>query len=178
MEPKKIKVHDLHFEEFIPSEDIQKAVNRIADEIRPHYTDKKLLVIGVLNGAVYFTIDLLRQLDLPYRLDFIQASSYDGTTSTGQVTLTKIKEDIANSHILLIEDIVDTGRTIDVIKTRLQNENPASIRVASLFYKPDADEHKNPPDFIGFSIPNHFILGYGLDYDSLGRELPDVYKVR
>ena len=126
---------------------------------------------------VFFTIDLMRALDLPYRLDFVQASSYKGLTSTGVVNVTPIKEKIENSHVLLIEDIIDTGRTIEVIKKVVLEQKPTSFRIASLFYKPDADENNAPPDFVGFSIANHFILGYGLDYDGLGRELKDVYRV-
>lgn len=177
MTPKKIKIHHLNFEEWLPQEDIEKAVKRLAEEIMPKYQDMDTLVIGVLNGAVFFTVDLIRQFNFPFRLDFVQAASYQGMESTGKVEVTAIKEKIEGSHVLLVEDIVDTGRTIQVIKNKIQQANPASIEVASLFYKPDADENNNPPDYIGFSIPNHFILGYGLDYDGLGRELRDVYKV-
>ncbi len=177
MELKKIKIHDLQFEEWITKDQIDTAVNRLAKEIRPKYQSLDLLIIGVLNGAVFFTIDLIRKLEIPYRLDFIQATSYKGTQSTGQVSVTAIKEKIEHSHVLIVEDIVDTGRTIDVIKKTIELKNPKSIRIASLFYKPEADEKNNPPDFVGFSIPNHFILGYGLDYNGLGRELEDVYKI-
>ncbi len=176
MNAKEIQVHDLIFEEWVPNSDIQKVITRMASDIRTIYSDQDLVVIGVLNGAVFFTVDLLRALNLPYRLDFVQASSYVGTQSSGHVSLTPIKEKIEQSHVLIVEDIVDTGRTIEVIKNKLLESKPASIRVASLFYKPDADENNQPPDFIGFSIPNYFILGYGLDYDGLGRELSDIYK--
>ena len=152
-------------------------INAMSEEVRKFYDGKDLLVIGVLNGAVFVTIDLIRKLNIHYRLDFIQASSYQGTSSTGKVKLTKIKERILDSHVLLVEDIVDTGRTVDVIRKSILQSKPASFRVASLFYKPEADLKNNPPDFIGFSIPSYFIVGYGLDYDGLGRDLPDVYKV-
>jgi hypoxanthine phosphoribosyltransferase len=172
-----INVHDLTFEKWISQADIELAIHRMAIEIRAQYENSDLLVIGVLNGAVFFTVDLLRELDLPYRLDFVQAASYKGTQSTGTVSTTPLKERIANSHVLLVEDIVDTGRTVQVIKSVIMDSKPASFRIASLFYKPEADLHNKPPDFIGFSIPNDFILGYGLDYDGLGRELRDVYRV-
>ncbi len=177
MTTEQIKVHNLIFEKWISKDEIQDKVKSMADEIRPVYEGKDLLVIGVLNGAVFFTVDLLRELDIHYRLDFVQASSYQGTSSTGKVKLTKIKERILDSHVLLIEDIVDTGRTVDVIRTSILASRPASFQVASLFYKPEADIKDNPPDFIGFSIPNKFILGFGLDYDGLGRDLRDVYQV-
>ena len=173
-----IKVHDLLFEPWLLNSQLKEAIQRLASEIRPHYVDKDLLVIGVLNGAVFFAVDLMRELNLPYRLDFVQASSYKGTSSTGNVHVTNIKERIKDSHVLLVEDIVDTGRTVRVLKSVIKESDPASLRIASLFYKPEADLHNQPPDFIGFSIPNAFILGYGLDYDGLGRDLTDVYVVK
>ena len=177
MSDSKIKVHDLFFKPYITSDQLNDTVKRLANELKPLYAGKDLLVIGVLNGAVFFTVDLLRELNLPYRLDFIQASSYSGIQSSGHVHVTELKERITDAHVLLIEDIVDTGRTIQVIKAVIQDSDPASVRLASLFYKPEADLYKTPPDFIGFTIPNDFILGYGLDYDGLGRDLKDVYVV-
>ena len=174
---KQIQLHNLRFEKWISSEEINQKIKSMAEEIKEVYEGTDLLVIGVLNGAVFTTVDLMRELKIHYRMDFIQASSYKGTSSTGKVSLTKIKERILDSHVLLVEDIVDTGRTVDVIRTSILKSKPASFRVASLFYKPDADIKNRPPEFIGFSIPTYFIVGYGLDYDGLGRDLKDVYKV-
>ena len=172
-----IQIDDLHFEQWIHKQRIHERIEELAAEIRPFYDGKDLVVIGVLNGAVFFTIRLLRALGIPYRLDFIQASSYRGTRSTGEVKVSPIKENLKDSEVLIMEDIVDTGRTISVIKSEVMERGPASMRVASLFYKPEADKHDQQPDFVGFSIPDHFILGFGLDYNGKGRELEDVYKL-
>lgn len=173
-----IQVGDLQFEKWLSKKSIHEKIEQLAEEIRAVYEGKEVIVIGVLNGGVFITIDLVRALNIPCRLDFVQAASYVGTTSTGEVKMTAIKERIENCHVLLVEDIVDTGRTIQVIKKNLMKQQPASLRIASLFYKPEADLFNCPPDFVGFPIPNAFILGYGLDYNGLGRELEDVYRAK
>lgn len=177
MNDKHIQIKGLEFEPYLEKSEILTRIKELADEIRPHYEGKDLVVIGVLNGAVFFTIALLRELNISYRLDFVQAASYKGTKSTGEVSVTSIKEKLEGSEVLLVEDIVDTGKTISVIKSVVNDSSPKSVRVASLFYKPDADIHNQPPEFVGFSIPDFFILGFGLDYDGKGRELQDVYKL-
>lgn len=174
---KVIEVGDRRFECWISHEAIKTRIDEMAAEIRATYAGKELVIIGVLNGGAFFTVDLIRSLGIPCRLDFVQAASYVGMTSSGEVKMTSIKESIKDCHVLLSEDIVDSGRTMQVIKKNLMEKGPASLRLASLFYKPEADLFNEAPDYTGYSIPNAFILGYGLDYNGLGRELQDVYRV-
>ena len=175
-----VKIKDKEFTVKIASETIQNRVKELAKEINRDYAGKKPLIIGVLNGAVLFTVDLFKRLEFECELSFIRVSSYGGgLTSTGQVSsVIGLKENIEGRDVLLIEDIVDSGETAVQLFKELQNSNPASIKMATALFKPAALKHPVKPDYVGFEVPNDFLVGYGLDYDGLGRNLNDIYVLK
>lgn len=165
----------------IPAERIQTRVRELAQEITRDYeaTHRPLSVVVVLKGACFFAIDLLRYLDVSTRLDFLQASSYHGMASTGEVRLhSDIHMPIAGTDVLLVEDIVDTGLTAAWLRRHLASHEPASVRLCSLLDKPAHREIPVEIDYVGFAIPDEFVLGYGLDYEEEYRNLPAIYVAR
>lgn len=173
-----IQVHDLHFRPMISHEAIQQRIREIGEALRIRYHDKQPLLLGVLNGAFVFAADLIRACDFEMELSFIKLSSYKGLRSTGQVaTLIGLETEVMNRHIVIVEDIIDSGKTLHDFLPELEKFHPASIAIAVLLHKPDATEYPLEIDYIGFSIPNRFVVGYGLDYDGLGRNLPDIYEL-
>lgn len=177
---KEIKVHDKLFVPYMENEEIQAIVKRMAEEIYEEYQDETPIFVGVLNGVIMFMADLLRYYPGECELAFLQVSSYVGTKSTGivykKMDLTK---DVKNRHILLVEDIVDTGNTIEALFDYFKNtQRPKSVKVVSFLLKPEIYSKKFKIDFIGKAIPNKFVLGYGLDYDELGRNLKDLYRLK
>jgi hypoxanthine phosphoribosyltransferase len=167
-------------EPLISADQIQARVTSLAEEIRADYAQATLplSVIVVLKGACFFAIDLLKRLDLPCRMDFLQASSYSGTGSTGEVRLhSDITLPVAGTDVLLIEDIVDTGLTASWLAQHLASHRPASVRLCTLLDKPSARRIEVTIDYTGFTVPEAFVLGYGLDYDEGYRNLPAVYAV-
>ena len=174
---KDITLHDLTFEPFITVEEIKTVVDGIAAKIDNDYATLNPVLLIVLNGAFIFAADLVRQLSIPLRLDFIKVSSYTGTQSSGKVGeqfLWNIP--LTNQHVLIIEDIVDTGHTLAFLKEKLINENPASIETACLLKKPESYQYTDIIKYEGKSIPNDFVVGYGLDYNGLGRDLDCIYR--
>lgn len=174
-----IKLHDKTFETYLPESEIQEAVKRLAEEINQDYQGKKPIILSILNGSFIFTADLVRFFNFPLTVEFVRYSSYEGTTSTG--TLTKMlgmKSDIRGKDLIIVEDIIDTGFTLHNALKDLQAQEPASIKIASLLVKPKALKHDVPCDYVGFNIPNDFVVGYGLDYDEYGRDLPAIYKLK
>jgi hypoxanthine phosphoribosyltransferase len=166
----------------ISEEEIKSAVQKVADEISKDYDGKPLLAICVLKGAVIFYSDLLRSLSVPTRMDFISVSSYGaGTTSSGEVEFrarTHISdENLKKYHILLVEDIIDTGNTLHWLKGYFQDKEPLSVRVCTLIDKPSRRVVDLTPDYTCFTIPDEFIVGYGLDYDELYREMPYISSI-
>ncbi len=163
-------------EVYLSQEKIKTRVKEVAEQINKDFSGKELHIIGVLNGAFMFTADLVRHLDVPVTLEFMSASSYgDGTTSSGKLTINlDIKKDIKDKHVLVIEDIVDTGLTLSVLKKNLLERSPASLKLASFLYKPARLEHPVDIDYLCFEIEDHFVIGYGLDYAGRYRELPYV----
>lgn len=162
----------------IDAEEIEKKVSELAALINHDYagTDRALSVIVVLKGAVFFAIDLLRHITVPTRLDFLQASSYSGTGSTGEVTLHKdITMPISGTDVLLVEDIVDSGLTASWLKQHLASHQPATVKLATLLDKPGGRKKQVDIDYTGFVIPDEFVLGYGLDYEEGYRNLPAIY---
>lgn len=149
----------------------------LADQLNRDYSDKKPIFIGVLNGAFIFLSDLLRHISIPSEVDFLKLSSYgDEKVSSGQVTdLKDIDANIEGRHILLVEDIVDTGLSMKYMIDKLQKKNPASIATVTLLHKPEATHHDVQLDYVGFKIPTLFVLGYGLDYAQEGRNLAQIY---
>lgn len=159
---------------------IQARVQELAHQITHDYQGQKLMVISVLTGAVLFTVDLFKKLDLYAELDFVDLSSYHGSTaSSGQVELLHdLKHPIANKHVLIVEDIVDTGRTLQFLMNLLKDRGANDIKVCSFFDKPEGREVDVKADYVGFKVPNEFLVGYGLDYQNFYRNLPYVGVLR
>ena len=173
-----VTIHDKKFRLYIPSAKIDQKVNALARELNKDLIDKELVFLVILNGAFMFAADLLKKVDLPCRVSFVKLASYDGTRSSGQVReLIGINEVLKDKVVVLIEDIVDSGNTLDELLQAIRSHQPADIRVVTLLFKPDAYEYNFRIDHIGFKIPNDFVVGYGLDYDGLGRNLKDIYTV-
>lgn len=173
-----IRVHDLSFRPYITYEEIEKQVKRIAEQIDNDYQGKRPLFIAILNGSFMFASELFKNLSLEAEISFIKLASYKGTRSTGNViTSIGLDESLKDRHLIVLEDIVDTGKTLGAFLPQLHNQQPASVRVAALLQKPEALEHQLSVDYLGFSVPNKFLLGFGLDYDGLGRNLRDIYQL-
>jgi hypoxanthine phosphoribosyltransferase len=176
-----IKLHDKIFDVFIDSIEIESRIKTLAKEINEFYFGKEddLVFISVLNGSFMFASDLIKNIKGSCEISFIKVSSYQGLNSSGRVDeLIGLNHSILGKHVIIVEDIVDTGITIDKIFTLLGQHNPASIKVASLLFKEEAFKGKNVPEFIGFTIPNKFVVGYGLDYNEKGRNLDAVYQLK
>lgn len=174
----RIKIHDKEFEVSISREEILKEVKRVADEINRDYAGKRPILLGVLNGCFMFAADLMRHLTIECEISFVKLSSYQGTTTTGVIReVLGLTESIAGRDVIVVEDIVDTGYTMQRMIESLGTREPASVQIASLFLKPARLKVPVDVKYSAFTIPDRFIVGYGLDYDGLGRNLPDVYDV-
>lgn len=174
----RIQVHDKAFDIFIPNEEIQEGIKKIADEINRDYAGKRPMFIAILNGSFMFAADLFRYLKVEAEICFIKLASYKGVSSSGQViTAIGLDIDIIGRDIIILEDIVDTGKTLSEFLPKLMHHQPASLKIAVLLHKPDATEYQIPIDYLAFSIPNRFVVGYGLDYDGLGRNYKDLYQL-
>ncbi len=174
-----IKIADLEFEPFISGEAIQARIKEIAAELNADYADKTPIFVGVLNGCFMFMADLVRHMNIPCEVAFTRLSSYHGgVTSSRKISHDlELLVDIANRHIIIAEDIVDTGNTLDYLVDKLKERNPASITVCALLLKPDAIEYSiEELTHVAFQIPNEFVVGYGLDYMELGRNLEGIYR--
>jgi hypoxanthine phosphoribosyltransferase len=160
----------------LDTETLQSRIAELGAEISRDYADQELIVLCVLKGSALFTVDLIKHLDLRVALDFISISSYgEATKSTGAVKMVKdIEEDIKGKHVLVVEDIVDTGLTLDYLKRSLSMREPASLKICSLLSKPARRKIELPIDYLGFTIEDHFVVGYGLDYLSFYRNLPYI----
>lgn len=166
----------ISFKPFIPAEAIGTRISQIAAAISEDYEGKCPLLVCVLNGAFAFASEVFMNLSIDAEITFVRLKSYSGTESSGDVKeLLGIEEDIRGRDIIIMEDIIDTGRTIKELLDNLKLRQPTSIRTAALLYKPDVCSHQVTPDYIGFTIPPKFIIGYGLDIDGLGRNLRDIY---
>ena len=176
---KTITLHNKTFEVFIPETEIAAMVHSLATTIN-NSGIKDPLFIAVMNGAFLFAADVMRKITIPNaEISFIKLSSYSGTETTGTVNqLIGISDDISGRNIIILEDIVDTGITLEKIISFLEKENVADIKVATLLFKPDAYTKDIHINFIGKSISNDFVVGYGLDYDEIGRNLPHIYKLK
>ena len=157
---------------------IQKRVQEMAAELSKKFDNKKPIFIGVLNGSFIFASDLLRNLNINCEIDFIKLSSYKGQNTTGTVRLLKdISADITNRDVIIIEDIIDSGLTVEFLVKRLKGASPRSISIVTLLFKPDVAKLSLTIDIIGFEIAPHFVVGYGLDYDQDYRHLPEIYRL-
>lgn len=174
---KEVHLHDLVFEPFISEEEIMQTVESIASRIDKDYEGLNPVLLIVLNGAFIFAADLVRRISVPLRLDFVKVSSYAGVSSTGQIGEHFLwKSNLRDQHVLIVEDIVDTGHTLAYLKEKIRNENPASLEVVCLLKKPAAYQYGDALKYEGMSIPNDFVVGYGLDYDGLGRDLESIFR--
>lgn len=173
-----IELHKRRFKPYIGHEEIVKQVGRIAGEIERDYSGKCPLFVAILNGSFMFASDLFKQLNMEAEISFIKLASYKGTRSTGQViTSIGLDESLKGRDIIVVEDIVDTGKTLHSFLPQLLSQGPSSVKIASLLQKPEALEHDVRVDYLGFEVPNKFLLGYGLDFDGLGRNLKDIYQL-
>lgn len=174
-----IVVHGKTFVPYISAEEIQAKCFEIAVKINNDYRDEKPLFIAILNGSFLFAADMFRHIDLEAEISFIKLVSYKGTTSTGNVvTAIGLDERVKDRHVIIIEDILDTGRTLYQFLPELYNQNPKSLKIATLLTKPSARLFDVQPDYLGFEIPDKFVLGYGLDFDGLGRNIPSIYQLQ
>jgi len=176
---KSIQIHDKSFIGFLSHEEIQTQVERIAHQINADYIGKRPLFIAILNGSFMFGSDLFKSLNIEAEICFIKLASYKGIKSTEQVT-TSIGLDVSlkDRDVILIEDIVDTGKTLHQFIPQLYEQNPSSIRIAALLHKPEALLYPIKVDYLGFEVPNKFLVGYGLDYDGLGRNFKEIYQLK
>jgi hypoxanthine phosphoribosyltransferase len=173
-----IQVKDKRFSIFIPAAQIESVVSVMAGKINRDFEGKNPLFIAILNGSFVFAADLLRKISIPCNISFVKFSSYAGTATTSKVKeLIGLNEELRNRHVILVEDIIDTGLTIGQLLEELKKYEPADVRIACFCHKPDAFKKSYRIDYIGMSIPDEFIVGYGLDYDGFGRNLPDIYKI-
>lgn len=174
----RIRLKDKEFARFIPEEEIKAAIARVAECIRADVKGTNPLFVGILNGAFMFTAELMRQLDEPYEVTFARYSSYKGTCTTGVVReIMPVQADIKGRTLILVEDIIDTGFTMRYVMDKLRKEGAADVRLATLLFKPASLKCDLKPDYVGIRIPSDFIVGYGLDYDGMGRGYRDIYKV-
>jgi len=173
-----IKVHDKHFKPYISADKINEEVKRVASEINKDYKGKKPLFIAILNGSFMFAADLFKVINIEAEICFIKLASYKGIKSSGQViTAIGLDVDLVGREIIVVEDIVDTGNTLSKFLPQIYHHHPASLKIAALLHKPDAMIHPIKIDYLGFSVPNKFLLGYGLDYDGLGRNIKEIYQL-
>lgn len=172
-----MKLKDLEFKKFINAEKINAKVDELAAQISSDYKDKTPLFLPILNGSFMFASDLLKEIKIPCRVSFVKVASYSGTASTGQLkTLIGHEESLFNQDIIIIEDIVDTGLTLQKIIEELRGLGAKSVEAVALLRKKPAREKEIDVKYIGFELDQEFVLGYGLDYDGLGRNHRDIYK--
>jgi len=173
-----ITVHDKQFKPYISADKISDEIKRVASEINKDYTGRKPLFIAILNGAFMFAADLFKEITVEAEICFIKLASYKGIKSSGQVlTAIGLDVDLVGRDIIVIEDIVDTGNTLSKFLPQLENHHPASLKIAALLHKPEAMVHPIKIDYLGFNVPDKFLLGYGLDYDGLGRNIKEIYQL-
>ena len=173
-----IKVHDKEFVSYITSAEIEQQVVRVATEINRDYKGKRPVFIAILNGAFIFAADLFKYISTEAEICFIKLASYKGVKSSGKViTAIGLDVDLYGRDVIIVEDIVDTGKTLAQFLPQLEHHHPASLKIASLLHKPDAMTHPIKIDYLGFTIPNKFVIGYGLDYDGLGRNIKEIYQL-
>lgn len=174
----RVKILDKTFETSMPEMQIKARIKELGQQISKDMEGKNPLFLAVLNGAFIFAADLLREISIPCEISFVKLASYQGTTSTGKVhEVIGINENLSGRTVVIVEDIVDTGRTMKQMLESLGTRNPAEVHICTLFVKPDKVEEDLTIDYAAFSIPNDFIVGYGLDYDQQGRQLPEIYTL-
>lgn len=174
----RVKLHDKEFELFISREQIKEAVRNVATQLEPELKFKNPVFVVVLGGAFLFAADLVREVPFTCEISFVRVSSYEGTDSTGVVKeVLGLNQDISDRHVVIVEDIVDTGKTIEVLAEKIYSLYPASVRIATFLFKPNAYKGTKRVDFKGIEIPDDFVVGYGLDYNGQGRNLDQIYRL-
>ena len=174
-----IQLHDLLFVTLYTEKQVQQRVQELGAALTKQYKNKKPLFVSILSGAFVFAADLMRAFDGNCTVGFVKLASYSGTQSTGQVqTVMGLENDLKGRHIIVVEDIVDSGRTLHYFLEHLREQKPASICTVALLRKPDAIKFPIEVEYAGFDIDDRFVVGYGLDYEGLGRNLPGVYQLR
>jgi hypoxanthine phosphoribosyltransferase len=173
-----VKIKDKSFRISIPEAEIKARVKALAQQISKDMEGKTPLLLGVLNGSFIFAADLMREMTIPCEISFVKLASYQGTTSTGKIKeVLGINENLSGRTVVIVEDIVESGQTMKQMVESLGTRNPASVHICTLFFKPDKLREELTLDYVAFRIPDDFIVGYGLDYDGLGRELKDIYTI-
>jgi len=176
---KMIQLHDKQFVPFISAEEIDFAIATMAAQVEADFADEIPVFVGVLNGAFMVVSDFMKHYKKPCEVSFIKLASYEGTESTNEVKqLIGLNQDLSGRTVIVIEDIVDTGNTVLELKELFKKQNVKHFKIATLFFKPEAYKKEVKIDYIGIRIPNKFIVGFGLDYDGLGRNLPEVYQLK
>ncbi len=174
----RITLHDKSFDSYLSEEEIQKKVQEIAGRLNKDYEGKRPLFIAILNGSFIFAADIFRQLSIESEICFIKLASYKGMKSSGSViTAIGLDVDLFGRDVVILEDIVDTGKTLHQFLPKLEHQQPRSLKIATLLHKPEATQFPLTIDYLGFSIPNKFVVGYGLDYDGLGRNLKEILQL-
>jgi adenylate kinase len=174
-----VKIHDLEFMPYLSEEELGKIVQDLSEKINEKYSGKAPLFVVILNGAFMFASDLIKRVNLPCEVSFLRVSSYRGTASTGEVKeMMPIGTDVKDRDIILLEDIVDTGKTMGEIKQKMKEAGANSVSICTLLFKLDAFQGEYSVDFVGVEIPDRFVVGYGLDYDGLGRNLSSLYQIK
>jgi len=174
-----IKIDDKIFEPYLLQSKVEARVAEIAQQIKTDYKDRQPVFLGVLSGSFFFMADLVKQTTLDAEISFVKLASYEGERSSGKMEVQlSIHTNLKNRDVIIVEDIVDTGHTLKYLLDLIRKEKPASVRVCSLLYKPAACQIQfEELQYIGFEIPNEFVLGYGLDYNAKGRNLQDIYRL-
>ena len=173
-----IQIHDKSFNPYITAAAIQNKVAAMATNINKDYQNKKPLIIAILNGSFMFAADLMKSLTIETTISFVKLASYEGTSSTGKIyTAIGLDENIQGRDIIIVEDIIDTGNTMHAFLPEIINQQPASLKLCTFLLKPDALQHDLKIDYCGFEIPDKFVVGYGMDYDGLGRNLKEIYQL-
>ena len=172
-----ILVNEKEFKPYISAEQIEEAVKRLAGDIDRDYKDRNPLFIAILSGSFMFASDLFKHISIPAEICFIKLASYKGTKSTGNViTSIGLDEDLHERDVIIVEDIIDTGKTMHAFLPQLEHQQPKSMKICVLLHKPESMMHPVGIDYLGFTIPDRFVVGYGLDYDGFGRNLPEIYQ--
>lgn len=174
-----IQLHDKQFVPFISAKEIEFAITKMVEQVTADFADEIPVFVGVLNGAFMVVSDFMKAYKNPCEVSFIKMSSYEGTSTTNSVRqLIGLNQDLTGRSVIVIEDIVDTGNTLVELKELFKAQNVKHFKIATLFFKPEAYKKDIKIDYVGIRIPNKFIVGFGLDYDGLGRNLPEVYKLK
>lgn len=174
-----VTLKDKEFVPYLSAKEIDEAIVGVANRINNDFMGKEVLFIAILNGSFVFAADIMRKIDLKNQISFVKVASYEGISSTGTVKkIIGLMDSLTNRHVIILEDIIDTGNTLDKLLPTLVAEEPASISLCTLLFKPEAFKADFKIDYVAKEIPNKFIVGYGLDYDGYGRHLPDIYQIK